>query len=357
MIHEIYDLLGTTVTITGFVVVMMLFIEYLNVATRGRWSKKLLRSGFSQIVTASLLGLIPGCLGGFAAVSLFTHRMISFGALIAAMIASSGDEAFVMFALFPGKALMIQGILLVIALAAGILTDRFLKDYRPLITEPHPFELHHQDDSSRRNPWENIKFHLRKNFSNLSFNRFLLMAGLLLFIFSLLSGWGGHEEEVSTSLGFFREDSFNLLFAILSAGALLIIAIAEEHFLEDHLWNHIIRKHFLRIFLWTLAALIFIRVIGVFVDAESWIGQNQLSVLLIAVLLGIIPESGPHLIFVTLFAEGSLPLSILLASSIVQDGHSGLPLLAETKQGFLLVKAINLTIGLAIGLSGYFWGY
>ena len=73
---------------------------------------------------------------------------------------------------------------------------------------------------------------------------------------------------------------------------------------------------------------------------------------LIAVLLGLIPESGPHLIFVTLFAEGSLPLSILLASSVVQDGHSALPLLAETKQGFVWVKAINLTIGLAVGLSG-----
>jgi len=77
--------------------------------------------------------------------------------------------------------------------------------------------------------------------------------------------------------------------------------------------------------------------------------NNLYMVLLIAVLIGLVPESGPHLIFVTLFSEGLLPFSILLANSIVQDGHGILPLLAESRKDFLKVKAINMGIGLLAG--------
>ena len=53
--------------------------------------------------------------------------------------------------------------------------------------------------------------------------------------------------------------------------------------------------------------------------------------------------------FVTLFANGALPLSVLLANSIVQDGHGALPLLAESRRAFLIVKAINLAAGFLVG--------
>ena len=71
--------------------------------------------------------------------------------------------------------------------------------------------------------------------------------------------------------------------------------------------------------------------------------------LVVASLLGIVPESGPHLVFVTLFAQGALPFSVLLASSVVQDGHGMLPLLAESRREFLKVKLINLAAGLLLG--------
>jgi hypothetical protein len=79
-------------------------------------------------------------------------------------------------------------------------------------------------------------------------------------------------------------------------------------------------------------------------------------VLLIAVLIGIIPESGPHLVFVTLFAAGTIPFSVLLASSISQDGHGMLPLLAESKKGFVAVKIINMIYALVVGGVGLFFG-
>jgi len=67
--------------------------------------------------------------------------------------------------------------------------------------------------------------------------------------------------------------------------------------------------------------------------------------------VGIIPESGPHIIFITLYAQGIIPFGTLLANSIVQDGHGALPLLAESRKAFIKMKLINLTVGLVAGLA------
>ena len=90
-------LLKQSLMITLFVLSMMLIIEYLNVLTKGLWSKNLKSSPAKQIFLAAILGLIPGCLGAYTAVSLYVHNIISTGALVTAMIATSGDEAFFMF--------------------------------------------------------------------------------------------------------------------------------------------------------------------------------------------------------------------------------------------------------------------
>ena len=110
-----------------------------------------------------------------------------------------------------------------------------------------------------------------------------------------------------------------------------------------------VKKHLPRIFLWTFGALLVMQLLESHLDVHAWIHDNTLLVMLIAVLIGIIPESGPHLIFVTMYASGTLPFSILLASLIVQDGHGMLPMLAISRRGFLVVKGINIIIGALAG--------
>ncbi|MDP6491780.1 MAG: putative manganese transporter, partial [Kiritimatiellia bacterium] len=74
-------------------------------------------------------------------------------------------------------------------------------------------------------------------------------------------------------------------------------------------------------------------------------------------VVGLIPESGPHMVFVSLYAEGVIPFSTLLASCIVQDGHGMIPMLAHSRRAFLGVKLINFIVGLAIGLVGLLLGW
>ncbi|MCK4749616.1 MAG: hypothetical protein KAT15_21325, partial [Bacteroidales bacterium] len=113
------DILQHALIITAFVIIMMLMIEYLSVQTRGRWNRKFEKNPFLQILIAAVLGLLPGCLGVYLVVSLYVHRIFHFAAIVAAMIATSGDEAFIMFAMIPGKAFIIMGILFLLALVTG----------------------------------------------------------------------------------------------------------------------------------------------------------------------------------------------------------------------------------------------
>ncbi|OPZ96436.1 MAG: hypothetical protein BWY72_01654 [Bacteroidetes bacterium ADurb.Bin416] len=138
---------------------------------------------------------------------------------------------------------------------------------------------------------------------------------------------------------------------------LITFFIVNDHFLEEHLWRHIIKQHVPKIALWTFGALLLIHVVMHSVDMQAWVRENAFWMLILAVLIGLIPESGPHLVFITLFLSGGIPFSILLANSITQDGHASLPLLAESKRGFIATKGINLLVGLLVGGVGLLLGF
>ena len=70
-LHLFLDVLRNSVLITGLVMIMMLMIEYVNIHSHGRWFTRLRQNRFGQVVLGAGLGIIPGCMGGFAAVSMY----------------------------------------------------------------------------------------------------------------------------------------------------------------------------------------------------------------------------------------------------------------------------------------------
>jgi hypothetical protein len=322
-----------TLQIGFFVAMMMIVVEYLNVLTEGAWQRTLAKSGWKQYLVVVLLGATPGCLGAFAVVALYTHRIVSLGAVVACMIATSGDEAFVMFALFPTRALVLTLGLMMLGLVAGLATDQILGGF-PVDSTAHDFVLHEREECQCF-PRGEILRQLRQ----LTLSRGILVSAVGLFVGALLFGEIGPQE-------------WNWMrWTLLSLGAfgLFITLTVPEHFLEQHLWEHTVVRHVPRVFAWTLGALVVIAALERFGSASSLIGENRWGVLGLASLLGVVPESGPHLLFVALYDKGMIPFSTLVASTAVQDGHGMLPLLAESRLDFLKVKGINLAAGLVVG--------
>ena len=156
------DVLRNSFLVTGLVIIMMLMIELVNIHSEGRLFSRLRRHRFGQVLLGAGLGIIPGCMGGFAAVSMYSHKLLSFGALIAMMIASSGDEAFVMLAMIPKEALILGAILFGIAILVGWLVDLLTKRSLPDASRcPEGFTIHedehHKGGSTGKASFSNLR--------------------------------------------------------------------------------------------------------------------------------------------------------------------------------------------------------
>lgn len=414
MLHLLTDTLRNSVLITGIVIIMMMMIESFNIESHGRLFSKVKGSSLRQVILASVLGSIPGCIGGFATVSLYSRRLLSFGALTAMMIASSGDEAFVMLAMMPDRALWIFAILFAVAVFSGVAIDRIIKTCHPeqsVNCHPERSEGSAEDvnpDSSRplrmttpqtgtttqppgmtapqtgmaiQPPGMTAKGKegpmAEKDGTNpeperqtdpaekpggqdterrsLTWQRIVLTAVIIIFAVALAAGWMGHDHAVPETgkirLNLLSEWWMNLIFAILCIVMLIILCFRSDRFIKETLWHHVLQKHLPNIFAWTFGVLLLIGILSEYIDLDRWVSDNTALMILLAVAIGIIPESGPHLIFVTMYASGIVPLPVLLASSISQDGHSSLPLLAEDKRSFVYAKLLNCIIALIVGFG------
>ncbi len=276
----ILNVFKEAVKVTLFVLVMMIAVDFINVKTRGKL-ESILREGrrWRQYVVSSLLGSAPGCIGSFAGVSLYIHGMISFGALTGLMLATSGDEQFIMLAMFPDTALLMFAILFVLGIFAGFFTDFFVKKFKVPTCTDCEFKQYHP----------------------------------------------GKE--------------------------------GYKHYIKEHIWEHIVKGHLLKTFFWTFGALLIVEVGMIFIDLEAITSEYTFLLLILGALIGLIPESGPHLIFVMMFAKGLIPFSVLFTSSIVQDGHGMLPMLSYSFKDSLRIKLFNISFGLLIGIFTYLIGF
>lgn len=358
ILEIIIDAVCDGISITGMVIVLMMLIEFLNRGTQGRAFNVLGKSRWGQVVLGAGMGLIPGCFGGFAVVSMYSHRVIGFGALVAMMIASSGDEAFFMLAMIPKQALIVSGIIFVLAIIAGLAVDVIFKKKSGRSDTCggefvlHEEDLHHHHDTDY--DYDNDHSHRVARWGTAG----VLLLFMAYFIYAFITN--GEAEEIEgegLNLDFIEERWLNLVFALVSVGIAIEAFFLPMHVVEEHLWNHVIRKHLLSIFLWTVGTILVIQLGLYYFDIATWTSENTLWMIVLAALIGLIPESGPHLIFVTLFAGGSVPFSVLLASCISQDGHAGLPLLAEDKRGFFSAKLINAVIAFVVGVAAYAMGF
>ena len=250
--EEIYNIFLKSIMISGFVFIMMVLIEYINVQTKGVWQKYFTGNKWNQYLIAGLLGALPGCLGAFTTIALFSHRLISFGAVVTTMIATSGDEAFIMFSMFPKQAIILTSILLITGILAGYITDKF---YHPKDIfgkdSAHSLPLHEKEQC--------ICFQKKIIISNLlqpSLHRLSLAIGIIAIIIGLITDViAGHAEMWIKA---------TLMFAF--SFALFIVITVPDHFMKEHIWNHIVKVHLPRIFLWVFGISLLIYFVAFYIN-------------------------------------------------------------------------------------------
>ena len=338
----IWAVLKHTSMITLFVFVMMTLVDYFNVLTNGRLSTSIKGGPWRQYTVASFLGATPGCLGAYLNVSFYIHGLLTFGAIVGGMMATSGDEAFVMLALFPGTALALFALLFLLGIVCAKFTDFISSRLNIVPCQGCELQQIHTIETCQCFNKTNLTY----NFLRISIPRAVL---LLLAFTSLLAIFTG---IIGPEAWNWKRVTLTVLITIL----VVIIGSVPNHYLREHIWDHIVRRHLWRVFLWSFFAILIVEIGLTHFNFESFVKNHMVWILLISGLAGIVPESGPHMIFVMMFAQGLVPFSVLLTSSIVQDGHGMLPLLSYTVKDSALIKAFNLVFGIVAGSVFYLFG-
>jgi hypothetical protein len=335
VVETIVNVVRMSLLVTSFVFTMMMLVEFANVSTTGTLSKWLGKGNFLNFVAIVLIGATPGCLGAFTTVALFIHGVISRGVVVGSMIAASGDEAFFMLAMMPKAAFILFAFLIIYGIAVGFLTDKLFGKRGFKGEKCHQGLVLHEDEG------ESASSPKRTSFNEWSFLRVFLLLSFGLVSMAVIFGWIGDADWNWERIAL-------LATTIIGFG---VIFLASDHFIKEHLIHHIAKEHLLKLFLWTFFALLameFVKVKGAYV--EKLIHQNEFAAIILAAIIGLLPESGPHMIFVAGFASGVVPFSVLASSSVVQDGHGMLPLLAQSPGEFIKIKAINFVAGILAGV-------
>lgn len=328
-------LLKEASAITAFASVMMLSVEYLDARTRGSIARSLKgSSGWKQCAIAAVLGMTPGCFGAFVVVALYSHRIVSVGAVVACMTATIGDETFIMLSLFPEITIVMIPCLAALGIVMGIATDRALKgQIEALGASKCDFRESHLPC--------NCEFLSIRNVLKFDVRRETMLLGLIIIAVAVIVSWAGPD-----AWGWERAVILLVIFF-----AFIIVASVSDQFLREHLWKHVAIGHAPRIFVWTLSAFVIVNLIADRIDLMHVTNTERWGTLMASAGIGVIPMSGPHMTLATLFDEGKIGLAAVISNSIIQDGHGMIPMLACSKRTFVIVKAIKVGVGVAAGAA------
>ncbi|MEA3229479.1 MAG: putative manganese transporter [archaeon] len=279
LLNIFQESLSLSIKIALLIFVLMIVVELVVLKYERQILGFVKRSKFLSYFTSSFFGAIPGCTGTFAIDSLYMCGLVSFGSIVAVMISTCGDEAFLLLSMVAaGKisfsvVLYLVFILFLLGVAGGYIADCLVRKFDIKLCRNCAITYH-----------KNVEFKFR-------------------------------------------------------------------HFIKEHIYEHIVKKHMLKIFFWLFASIFIIEVAQGYIDANAlFSGSNMFYVLLIASLIGLLPISGPNVFFIVMFSEGLIPFSVLLANSIIQDGHGLLPIMGFSLNDFVKIKMFNFVFGLAVGL-------
>ncbi len=259
-----------------------------------------------QVPMASLLGALPGCGGAVVVITAFARGNIRLGAMVAALIATMGDAAFLLLAKEPTTYIRLIGISMFAAIVSGWMVDRF-----------HRGELY----SSEVKHIKNVRIGELRSRDKL----FMALAapGLILGILQLalvdISDFG----IIVFSLGVFG--------ALFTTAVWAISPITAVSSSRDHPFTRSSEETSF-VTIWVIAGFLAYEYAYSFfgLDLEVLAEAAWIFLPLLAVLVGFIPGCGPQVLVTTLYLNGIIPFAALIANAISNDGDALFPAIALT---------------------------
>lgn len=393
------------IQVTVFVGAVLILFGYINFKKSGKLVKKIEDSKKTQPIIGSLLGLTPGCGGAIFVMPLFPKGTVSFGTVVATLMATMGDSAFVIMSVMPLKYILVSIISFIVAIITGYIVDYFnfgdklLEDMNSRKRKKHAIELIHDDKDHTLQSLESgrdyddlkhightegdeidlilhhsIKGHQEHNTFGYKVTHgaypvywLVIAVGLILGILDLFQ----------VDLNDIFIPNLGTIIGVFGTALSVFMMIMSKKFIQDDTHEEAELKAFSLketiihnaqetafvatwVFLAYFAYELFILALGSgnYMAGEalmtSFLSQTGLTAVILGALIGIIPGCGPQIIFVTLYTRGLVPFAALLANAISQDGDALFPLIAIHKKSALWATIFNTIPALLVGVLAYF---
>jgi hypothetical protein len=312
----------------------------------------------------ALLGMTPGCGGAILLMPLYARGAVSFGTVVAVLVATMGDSSFVLIAADPLMALWVHLLLLVAGTASGFAVDLLRIAPQPasgtsLAPTRQMFAVGVAstvgaavaEPSLLRRPV------LRFPPPWLATFWVLVAAGLLVgtpVAFGLRS-----ESQLAAATG-----GVNLFLLVGLVGTAWCAAVLLAERRPQGSWSPL--RTLLRdgaretaaVTMWVAAAFLLtaaaISLAGLDPANLPWGTPGTwgaLAGVALGAAIGLIPGCGPQIVLTGLWAQGALPLSTLVANALSQDGDALFPLLQRDRRSAAVATALSAVPAVLIGGS------
>ena len=291
-----------------------------------------------EIPTSAFLGVIPGCGGAIMVMSLYTRGVVSFGSVLAALIATMGDAAFLLIASKPQAALVILPVTFLTGIVFGYLIKPFTKNFINKISL--------KKDLNKNLPKNKIP----KNFY--SFWLMCLIPGIILGVLNAF--------QIEISFYIFGIDLIHSFSFILAMYCILLwvfnpltdIQMASIH--ENSLRRVADTTCFVTV--WVIIAFVTYELIdlstkGLIFDSLKYFGP---FIPLMAIIIGFIPGCGPQIMITSMYVSGQIPMSAQIGNSISNDGDALFPAIAISAKAAIIATLYSAIPAIFIA---YLWYY
>ncbi|WP_167736075.1 putative manganese transporter [Nocardioides sp. 503] len=301
-------------------------------------------------LVAAALTVPPGCGGAIIVMAVYSRGAVSYGAAIAALVATMGDASWVLLAADPVLTLQLKVLLVVTGAAAGYVVDA-------LGIAPR---LRHGAAVAEQRPARPAPVVLPPAPVRLASATRLHELGVLPALLWLTLGTGA---TVSVPVTFQLLQPDNLYLVLGVAGTLLAVVafargggkLADDDTESAHptSMTQVLRHgghEIAFVTVWVAVAYVTWSVVSHTTGFDgSQLPLFGVAGVLVGALIGLVPGCAIQIVFAGIFLAGGMPLPTLVANTISQDGDALLPLLALEHRSALLATVLTTVPALLVG--------
>jgi hypothetical protein len=383
------------VQVSAFVAVTVLLFSYAQYRTDGRLVRRLEENRRAGPLVGALMGLTPGCGGAIVMMPLYVRGTVSFGTVVATLIATAGDSAFVLLALAPEAALYAYGIAFAAALVFGYAIDTVglgvgrvdaaVASLRPAVSDGGVTgrgtvgrrtqsgevaapavgnQVHHYAEAEGccavEEPVRDSPLGRRISLFALALWWIAAAVALVAGVLYLVRG----APDVPLVLGLSFAGAFTVAGITGTALSAFLYFVGRNYVGHGHVGEGRDRFHSTAetlthaametsfVTVWVIVAYLVYEYALVFTGADIAALAAAAGVLapIAGALLGLIPGCGPQIVLAAAYAEGAIPFSALVSNAISQDGDALFPLIAIDKTAAVVATVYTTIPALIVGV-------